>query len=1012
MWLAPVATGNAAAGNYTNRTTFLLDTVDPATAVLSGKWAMDNQGLDLLLNGVSTGLSNLVAGAQGSFQSFTLTNGFVPGLNTMDIAILNFVSGGANPTGWRFEMRGVALPLSNTPPVLTTQPVNVVTQAQQTASFSVAAAGSGPLAYQWFHGATLLNGQTSRALTLSAVTTADNGTYSVTITNGAGSTNASATLTVVTPPALVWLGIDATRPTFWDTVTTNWLDTGSSANVPFAQLDDVRFDSSGSAQPVVDLILPLTPNSVRVDAATDYTFMSSASSGALGGSAVLIKTNVGTLILDTVNSNTGPTTISGGTLQVGNADANGTLGSGPVNNNASLVFNRVDTFTVANSISGTGSVTVAGSGTVAVTGNNTYSGPTVISSGILNARNSTALGSIGAGTTVAAGGQLYIFGDVTLAAEPLTLSGATALRKANGVSTIFGGPITLATDGGIEVDTAATLSLTNAAGIVGTNVGLSLQGDAAGSRGTVSGSVSLGTGALTENGLGTWVLLATNNDWSGGTVLNGGVLQIGDGGANGSIGTNSITLNGGTTLTFNSAANLVLNAPIQNSGTLLSFVGSGNFTIGGTIQNNSPMTFGSSGNLLVSGDISGGGVVNQNGTGILTLTGNNGSYSGATTLRGTGVLRPMNNLALGTGTCTIGSAQTDSCRLELLGGLSLSNAFTIFPRAFGTLTNPANFLNVSGTNIVSPPSSIVIPTGGNLLTLASDSGRLIYAGGITAGGAGRDLVFKGAGAGEVLGNIDHSGANSVLIWKLDAGAWTLWGSNTPNAATTISNGLLVINGTMDASLITVAGGTLGGTGVLSGPLVVNAGATLAPGSSIGTLTVSDNLTLQAGSITSVELNKSAATCDQVLGMSNVVYGGTLVISNLSGTLATGDAFKLFDAMTYSGSFAALSPTNPPGAGIRWNTNTLATDGTLRVLSTVPSQPVINSVVNAGGSIVFGGTNGSAWGSYSVLSTNSLTIPRTNWPIVATGVFDGAGQFSYTNTITPGTPQRFFLLRAQ
>jgi autotransporter-associated beta strand protein len=347
----------------------------------------------------------------------------------------------------------------------------------------------------------------------------------------------------------------------------------------------------------------------------------------------------------------------------------------------------------------------------------------------------------------------------------------------------------------------------------------------------------------------------------------------------------------------------------------------------------------------------------------------------------------------------------------LLGGLALSNAITIYPRAYNSQNNPANILNVSGTNIVSPPSSIVIPGGGNLLTLQSDSGRLVLAAGVTAGGAGRNLVMKGAAAGEVVGNIDHTGANSVLLWKLDAGAWTLWGNNTPNAATTISNGLLVINGTMDASLITVAGGTLGGTGTLSGPLVVNAGATLAPGSSIGTLTVNNNLTLQVGSITSVELNKTAATCDQVLGLSNVLYGGTLVITNLSGTLVGGEAFKLFDAATYSGSFTALSPTNPPGAGFSWNTNTLAVDGTLRVQGPVTARPVINSVVNAGGNIIFSGTNGSPGTGYSVLSTNNLIIPRTNWPVVGTGTFDGAGHFSYTNAITPGTPQAFFLLRA-
>jgi autotransporter-associated beta strand protein len=1028
MWLAPVATGTAAGGMYTNRTTFLIDTMNPVNAVLSGSWVMDNQGLDILLNGVSVGATDTLG--QSGFQLFTITNGFVPGLNTLDFAITNFSSGGINPTGWRFEMRGIGFALSNTAPFLTETdlPMNVTTQAQQSVSFSVAAAGSGPLSYQWYHGPTLLTGQTSRKLNLTAVTTADAGTYSVTITNGSGSTNASATLTVIIPPALVWLGNDSVNPTFWDTVTTNWLDTGSSLNVPFAQLDNVRFDDTGNAQPTVDLKVPLTPNTVTVDSTTNYTFMSSAFSGALGGAAILIKTNVGTLILDTVNSNSGPTTIGGGTLQVGNGDANGSLGTGPVNNNAALVFNRIDAFTVPNTISGTGTVTMAGSGTLGLTGNNNYSGPTVVSSGTLLARNNTALGTTNGGTTVASGGQLNIYGDVNIGAEPLTISGSGpvgdgALRKGAGSGTIFGGPITLAADAVINVDSGATLNLTNAAGITATDLNLTIAGAAANSRGTINGPISLGVGGVTQNNPGTWVLTATNNNWNGGTTINGGLLQIGDGGANGSIGGGAITLNGGSSLSFNSAANLNVTNPIQNDGNLLSFVGTGNYTVSGAIVNDTTNTYNNPGSILVSGTISGAGVINQNGTGYVTLTGTNASYSGITTIRGSAVLRPMNSLALGTGTCQIGSAQADTGRLELFGGLTLLNPITIFPRAFGTLTNPANILNVSGTNIVSPPSPILIPTGGNLLTLQSDSGRLIYGGGVIAGPGnnGRVLALRGAAAGEIQGSLaNNGGASSLKVYKLDSGIWTLSATNNlgdptadgGQAWTVISNGTLVVNGYLD-NVVTNAFGTLTGTGALSGPVYISAGAVLAPGSvpgsSIGAMAVGA-LTLQSGSFTSMELNKSALTSDQVLGLTNVTYGGTLVLSNLAGALAANDSFKLFDSLAYSGSFSALSPTNPPGAGIRWNTNTLTLDGTLRILSTSPSQPGISSVMNAGGNIIIGGTNGSPWGSYAVLSTNNVAIPRTNWPVIATGIFDGSGHFNYTNSILP-SGQRFFLLRA-
>src|SRR5207248_2749975 len=56
--------------------------------------------------------------------------------------------------------------------------------------------------------------------------------------------------------------------------------------------------------------------------------------------------------------------------------------------------------------------------------------------------------------------------------------------------------------------------------------------------------------------------------------------------------------------------------------------------------------------------------------------------------------------------------------------------------------------------------------------------------------------------------------------------------------------------------------------------------------------------------------------------------------NLAGTITASNTFKLFSANICSGAFAALSPANP-GPNLAWNTNTLSSDGTLRVLSTIP-----------------------------------------------------------------------------
>src|SRR5207248_11239609 len=82
---------------------------------------------------------------------------------------------------------------------------------------------------------------------------------------------------------------------------------------------------------------------------------------------------------------------------LGNGATAGTLGSGNVTDNTWLVFNRSDTLTVRNTISGTGTLTQAGAGALILTGANTYAGITTISAGTLQIGNGGVAGSLGTG---------------------------------------------------------------------------------------------------------------------------------------------------------------------------------------------------------------------------------------------------------------------------------------------------------------------------------------------------------------------------------------------------------------------------------------------------------------------------------------------------------------------------------------------------------------------------------------------------------------------------------------
>jgi hypothetical protein len=113
-WISPTADTNAPQGEYTYRTTFDLTGLDPATASLTGQWAGDNDLVAILINGVVAPQGNLPAIDPGSgtrplntFFPFSITTGFVPGINTLDFVVNNQPTSN-NPTGVRVEVSGTA----------------------------------------------------------------------------------------------------------------------------------------------------------------------------------------------------------------------------------------------------------------------------------------------------------------------------------------------------------------------------------------------------------------------------------------------------------------------------------------------------------------------------------------------------------------------------------------------------------------------------------------------------------------------------------------------------------------------------------------------------------------------------------------------------------------------------------------------------------------------------------------------------------------------------------------
>jgi hypothetical protein len=89
-------------GVYDFRTTFSLAGLLPTTASLTGQWAVDNEGVSILINGVLT--VNPPPPTNFTFGTFSVNGGFIAGVNTLDFLVNN--DGG--PIGLRVEVTGTA----------------------------------------------------------------------------------------------------------------------------------------------------------------------------------------------------------------------------------------------------------------------------------------------------------------------------------------------------------------------------------------------------------------------------------------------------------------------------------------------------------------------------------------------------------------------------------------------------------------------------------------------------------------------------------------------------------------------------------------------------------------------------------------------------------------------------------------------------------------------------------------------------------------------------------------
>ncbi len=170
----------------------------------------------------------------------------------------------------------------------------------------------------------------------------------------------------------------------------------------------------------------LSPSSIIVDNGTLVFSRSNTvtqgidfSSAAITGTGSLTQLGTGNLILNQANTYSGGTSIASGTLQVGAGGNSGAFGTGSVVNTSVLLFDRSDSYTVSNAISGAGALYQIGNGTLTLAGNNNggIGSITATKSGAINIAASTVTGgAITVGASAGDSAALNVLSGGTLSA--------------------------------------------------------------------------------------------------------------------------------------------------------------------------------------------------------------------------------------------------------------------------------------------------------------------------------------------------------------------------------------------------------------------------------------------------------------------------------------------------------------------------------------------------------------------------------------------------------------------
>ena len=737
--------------------------------------------------------------------------------------------------------------------------------------------------------------------------------------------------------------------------------------------------------------------SLILSATGSHTFAIDAGQSAtvnavLSGSGGLNVAGPGLVILAASNTYTGPTAISGGTLQIDIGGTSGALSaSSTIANNGTLAFNRSDTASQGTDFSGSpitgnGGLVQMGPGTL-ILGANAYSGPTVVAGGKLYVNGSAAT----SGITVANGATLG--GSGSLASASATVNAGTVEGGFNGAGSLTLGGLTFVGGGAVNASNVAVFPSSGTAAAI--NVAGTLTTDATPISVTIGGSLPLTSGT------------AHIIKYSGAIAGSG----------------------------YNFTLASPLNTPrnsfsLANDAGYVDFIyhidypywaGAGDHTWNTSSTNNWNLNSNNSATAYIDGDyvIFDDRAITYSGNASQTVTIDQGSVSpqavtfsntaASYTLQGSSGITGTTGLTVnGGGSVTIANANSYTGVTALSSGVL--NLTAIQAIGSGPLTISGGTLNA---NAMQFPSSVAI--SGGLLNMADPgalgSGTLTIGGGTLGNTSGADLTLNGGNPQVWNGNFAYAGSN---VLNLGTGAVSM---NASPTITVVGTGSLVVGGPIsgvggltkngpggliltDAGSIPTSGSNYSGNVTVSGGTLVAAAEASGNNTVLGNGSNSRTVTVGPGAVLEFIVPNATATGFNKTNIPTLaISGGTVTNAEPGAPFPAGQINNPLNNVTLTDGVLTAT-TGQQGGYAAWNVNGTITSSGNSLIST--SDPVY-------GSVMLNSSGGSAGTTTVNVSSGTLTISA---PLVQDSVdnivdalrMTGAGTLvlSGTNTYTGGT----------